>query len=325
MNEGETFIRWAFGGQEVQGGWNQRMTAYSGVQTLRTCWLSMTAPAPALHARTPICLPSNTPSSILSPGRPLFPSDLEQLKALHEACFPIQYEKHYFQNAVHGRAGMRSWAAIHPCRTSGDAEEARSQNQVVGFVIARVNSAWDLTPEEHVGLGLAPTDGTHLLYILTFGVHEKWRRRGLGDQLVQALVGYSRLNGLRCIYLHTLDQNEAAQRFYRHAGFVAKLEIPRYYSLAASSAWTDTDHAAILYALDVDVKDPRLPPQSNARPLRSVECVSSTRLPGLLPPSLWRAAFLRLGMSILRTLRVDPAQAKLNLVRLFSRQQSRAP
>lgn len=172
MNEGETFIRWAFGGQEVQGGWNQRMTAYSGVQTLRTCWLSMTAPAPALHARTPICLPSNTPSSILSPGRPLFPSDLEQLKALHEACFPIQYEKHYFQNAVHGRAGMRSWAAIHPCRTSGDAEEARSQNQVVGFVIARVNSAWDLTPEEHVGLGLAPTDGTHLLYILTFGVHE---------------------------------------------------------------------------------------------------------------------------------------------------------
>ncbi|CAI5487933.1 unnamed protein product [Closterium sp. Naga37s-1] len=101
-----------------------------------------TAPAPApLTPPLPCCpaatCPSHTPShSVRSHSAPpVAPShhashnawDMGDLKALHEATFPIAYESEFYSNVVHHR-GIISWGAVDPCQP----------DQLVGFLTARL-------------------------------------------------------------------------------------------------------------------------------------------------------------------------------------------
>ncbi|CAI5967532.1 unnamed protein product [Closterium sp. NIES-65] len=89
-----------------------------------------TAPAPApLTPPLPCCpaatCPTHTPShSVRSHSAPpVAPShhvshnawDMGDLKALHEATFPIAYESEFYSSMVHHR-GIISWGAVDPCQ-----------------------------------------------------------------------------------------------------------------------------------------------------------------------------------------------------------------
>ena len=50
----------------------------------------------------------------LPPRRPIVPEDLPELRAAHQALFPIDYESHFYECVVYSRDHIFSWAAV--CR-----------------------------------------------------------------------------------------------------------------------------------------------------------------------------------------------------------------
>ena len=47
--------------------------------------------------------------------RPLAPGDLPQMRALHGALFPLDYEDSFYQTAVRGLDNIFTWAAFRRC------------------------------------------------------------------------------------------------------------------------------------------------------------------------------------------------------------------
>ncbi|CAI5957961.1 unnamed protein product [Closterium sp. NIES-65] len=133
-----------------------------------------TAPAPApLTPPLPCCpaatCPTHTPShSVRSHSAPpVAPShhashnawDMGDLKALHEATFPIAYESEFYSNVVHHR-GIISWGAVDPCQpdrlvgflTARLVPPAEAQRDwLVGFITARLVPAAEAQPDQLVG------------------------------------------------------------------------------------------------------------------------------------------------------------------------------
>jgi len=76
-----------------------------------------------------------------------------------------------------------------------------------------VVSAWD--GDELVGLARAMSDGVSTAYVSSVMVDARWRRRGVGREIMRRLMS-DRSPGLRWV-LHARD---AAKDFYRALGFV---------------------------------------------------------------------------------------------------------
>ena len=74
-------------------------------------------------------------------------------------------------------------------------------------------------------------------------VHPTYRRRGIGKALLQAVIGEARHRGLTRVTLEVRKSNEAAQKLYQAAGFVAQGVRSGYY--------TDDGEDAVLMVLEV--------------------------------------------------------------------------
>lgn len=57
------------------------------------------------------------------------------------------------------------------------------------------------------------------LYMMLFGVRKSFQGRGIGKQLLQNIIRWSRMQGYRFIYLHTEHDNRKAIQMYERAGF----------------------------------------------------------------------------------------------------------
>ncbi|MGQ0600397.1 MAG: ribosomal protein S18-alanine N-acetyltransferase [Anaerolineales bacterium] len=67
------------------------------------------------------------------------------------------------------------------------------------------------------------------VHINTIAVHPEWRRRGIGDRLLQTLMADARKAHARSATLEVRVGNEAAQTLYRKYGFEPVGQRPRYY------------------------------------------------------------------------------------------------
>lgn len=66
-------------------------------------------------------------------------------------------------------------------------------------------------------------------HVLTVAVAPARQRRGHGRRLVEALLAEAVARGVRAVTLEVRASDEAAQRLYRHAGFVPAGVRPGYY------------------------------------------------------------------------------------------------
>ncbi len=64
-----------------------------------------------------------------------------------------------------------------------------------------------------------PQTWNNTLMVWHFQVHEGYRRRGFGRQLLGEVVELARRRGFRAVTLETQNTNSAAIRFYRQCGF----------------------------------------------------------------------------------------------------------
>lgn len=86
---------------------------------------------------------------------------------------------------------------------------------------------------------LAPNPERHplLFYIMTLGTADDYRNRGLATRLVQECIRLQVLPNPECgtLYLHVLDTNQAAIRFYENLGFHRVKLIANYYNIDGQS------------------------------------------------------------------------------------------
>jgi ribosomal-protein-alanine N-acetyltransferase len=123
--------------------------------------------------------------SVLS-CRPAVGADLPYIKALNEELLPDNYDWHIWWHV----------------QQVGSLYVALDHQRVIGYIVA----TWDSWPME------GP-------YVFSIAVLPKYRRRGIGKQLLEHIWDHPKRQG-RPLSLHCRISNEAAQALYRSYGFI---------------------------------------------------------------------------------------------------------
>ncbi|ORX49073.1 acyl-CoA N-acyltransferase [Hesseltinella vesiculosa] len=149
--------------------------------------------------------------SLNTPSRPAVRIHLENitamniylLKQLHLILFPVRYTDSFYDQVQHlGELAKLVYV----------------DNQAAGSICCR------LEPEgpDH--------PGKYRIYIMTLGVLESYRRRRLGQLLVQHILKQAELLPyVTRVYLHCQVQNTAATTFYLRQGFEKVAYAKDYY------------------------------------------------------------------------------------------------
>lgn len=178
--------------------------------------------------------------------RPLQHQDWDEMKALHTEWFPVYYDDTFFQRSVAGDI-----YSIVASRSSG----ADGPEDLLGIVtmsthcehhaldICRVLGAdcqvmcrhgndcqtqnfndGENPPPDHCAAGAVG-------YILTLGVVDGFRKRGLGKELLQRLVEQVDLylSHVRALYLHVVTYNSAAVALYESMKFTRIAHMESFY------------------------------------------------------------------------------------------------
>ncbi len=95
------------------------------------------------------------------------------------------------------------------------------KEELAGFLTARVCCLRECDTTDRVLLGLNSSllDAYSALYILTVGVLEPVRHRGIGSKLLAAILEQAKERGCYSVYLHVIDYNAAAIAFYKRNRF----------------------------------------------------------------------------------------------------------
>ncbi|KAG2333788.1 hypothetical protein Bca4012_016591 [Brassica carinata] len=154
--------------------------------------------------------------------RPINPSDLERLEQIHRDLFPIRYESEFFQNVVNG-GDIVSWAAVDRSRPDGHSEE------LIGFVTAKFVLARESEISDLIRYDSSKGEET-LVYILTLGVVETYRKLGVAKSLIKEVIKYaSSIPVCRGVYLHVIAHNNPAIRLYKRMSFRCVRRLHGFY------------------------------------------------------------------------------------------------
>jgi [ribosomal protein S18]-alanine N-acetyltransferase len=137
--------------------------------------------------------------AVISPlvVEPMRMADVPTVHEIERLSFSTPWPAHAFEQELTGNRMARYLIA-------------RAGEQVVGF-----GGIWLMVDEAH---------------ITTFGVHPEWRRRGVGRQLLIALVELSEQMRASRMTLEVRAGNQAAQELYRRFGFIVAGRRARYYT-----------------------------------------------------------------------------------------------
>jgi ribosomal-protein-alanine N-acetyltransferase len=134
---------------------------------------------------------------------PATPADVDAIHRIEQASFPAPWRREFFISELAAEGRFNLVAKQIPDDVATQAEE------VVGYLFAM----W-IFDELHVN---------------KIAVHERLRRRGVADGLMERCFAFSRVNGIRTISLEVRQSNRGAQDFYRHLEFESTYVRPRYY------------------------------------------------------------------------------------------------
>lgn len=86
-----------------------------------------------------------------------------------------------------------------------------------------------------MGNAIKPTKTTSVAYILSLGVHRKFRRNGIASLLLESFLNDMNTNeyygNVKICYLHVLSTNQPAILFYEKHKFFCHSFLPFYYSI----------------------------------------------------------------------------------------------
>jgi [ribosomal protein S18]-alanine N-acetyltransferase len=123
--------------------------------------------------------------------------DLDAVRSIEQEAFSTPWPSHAYRQELESNR-MAHYIV------------ARWGGEIVGFA-----GMWLLVDEAHV---------------TTFATRGTWRRRGIGERLLLALLDLARVRGAREATLEVRPSNIAARRLYEKYGFRNAGVRPRYYS-----------------------------------------------------------------------------------------------
>lgn len=180
--------------------------------------------------------------------RPLQPSDHDEMLALHTEWFPVSYNEAFYTKSVEGAyftlvatyrhgdtPGANGVDANGSC--TGSVKSGQGEESILGMITMSTvceHHCDDITTVlgadcESICRRVCPTapakDSSNpdaeekrgcLAYILTLGVSEGFRRRGLARELLARLNSHvdKEMPQIQAIYLHVVTYNTAAIRLY---------------------------------------------------------------------------------------------------------------
>ena len=127
--------------------------------------------------------------------RRMRPSDLDRVMEIELQCFTMPWSEATF------RGLMR--------RPDADLFVAEEANEVVGYTVF-----WCVLDQGELG---------------NVSVSPGWRRRGIGEGLVRAVLSSARRRGVREIFLEVRVSNTGAQKLYERFGFMEVGRRRNYY------------------------------------------------------------------------------------------------
>ncbi|NLW17086.1 MAG: ribosomal protein S18-alanine N-acetyltransferase [Firmicutes bacterium] len=137
-------------------------------------------------------------------------SDLDAVLAIEKLCFPMPWSRFAFQTEL-----TQNHYALYIVGKIG--------GQIVAYA-----GAWIILDEAH---------------ITNVAVHPDWQGRGLGREILLALLARAKVRGATRATLEVRKHNTQAQRLYRKYGFYYRGVRPGYYTDTGEDAlimWKDS-------------------------------------------------------------------------------------
>ncbi|XP_066257723.1 N-alpha-acetyltransferase 60 isoform X2 [Euwallacea similis] len=150
----------------------------------------------------------------------LCPDDLDEVRALCQEWFPIEYPFYWYEEITSSNSSFYSLAAVY-------------KKQIIGLIVAEIIPHSRLH-EEDAGILAKSFSDCDIAYILSLGVLKEYRRNGIAtlllDSLLKNLTTPERKK-VKAAFLHVLTTNSAAIRFYEKRKFKLHTFLPYYYSI----------------------------------------------------------------------------------------------
>lgn len=210
--------------------------------------------------------------------RALEAGDYEEMVALHTEWFPVAYDEAFYKKSVRGEIITIAATHTRPGGTACSSSSKATPDTSTGNAPGPCGAADCRDQEEHV-LGIVTMTTTcdfhgediqHVLggdceslcyrhpgdevpsgclaYILTLGVIDGFRRRGLAKELLRRSIMHvdRRLPHVQAIYLHVVTYNEAAINLYETMRFLQLGRFTSFYQIHGQP------YDSFLYALYVN-------------------------------------------------------------------------
>ena len=120
--------------------------------------------------------------------RGIHESDKWAIKAMHEDLFPIRYSDTFYDDVCSGKGlnGRDLFSSIITINIDG-------KDIIIGFILAQFGAT---DQAEDTGLFGSTNEPKEVLYILTLGLRQSYRREGYGSRLIDKCIEYARRNPL---------------------------------------------------------------------------------------------------------------------------------
>ncbi len=128
--------------------------------------------------------------------RPMLEVDLDQVVAIEKESMPSPWSKELFEEELHREAAH--YFVIE------------EEGQVAGYM-----GYWEAPQEAH---------------IINLAIGSKFRKRGLGQRMVETCLDFASKRGARLATLEARESNESARRLYEKCGFRFVAIRKKYYS-----------------------------------------------------------------------------------------------
>mmetsp|Transcript_33741 Transcript_33741/g.96783 ORF Transcript_33741/g.96783 Transcript_33741/m.96783 type:complete len:322 (-) Transcript_33741:113-1078(-) len=185
--------------------------------------------------------------------RPVEADDHKEMVALHTEWFPVTYDEGFYTKCLNGEIftiaatytasggahGSSASSSASPSAGSGEAEEhllglitmstsCDFHGDDIGHVLGADCDALCRSPPGSIAMPCG-----RLAYILTLGVTDGFRRRGLAKELLKRSVMHVHRNMLHvdAIYLHVVSYNEPAIHLYESSRFMQINKFVAFYQL----------------------------------------------------------------------------------------------
>lgn len=173
--------------------------------------------------------------------RPLHPEDYAEMMELHSEWFPVVYHDSFYQKSTNGE--IFTLAAT----TRTERDEGTDNDEIIGMVTMSTKCEHHANDIKHV-LGddcavLCEGSGS-LAYILTLGVVDECRRKGIARRLLKRLISQvEQMPHVQALYLHVVPYNGAAVHLYESMGFLRVATFETFYQIHGQP------YGSYLYAL----------------------------------------------------------------------------